>query len=68
MFFCISGAEANEALIKVARRFGEINPSSSGVARKEIISFNGSFHEEQQEVWLPWAKKYAQDLVPNGRI
>ena len=43
-FFCNSGAEANEALIKVARRFGEINPSSSGVARKEIISFNGSFH------------------------
>ena len=43
-FFCNSGAEANEALIKVARRFGVINPSSSGVARKEIISFNGSFH------------------------
>lgn len=38
IFFCNSGAEANEGLIKVARRFG----SASG--RHEILTFTGSFH------------------------
>ncbi|MEK7132522.1 MAG: aspartate aminotransferase family protein [Patescibacteria group bacterium] len=37
VFFCNSGAEANEAAIKLARKFG--NPS-----RNEIITFAGSFH------------------------
>ncbi|MBE2203815.1 MAG: aspartate aminotransferase family protein [Chthoniobacterales bacterium] len=38
VFFCNSGAEANEGLIKLARRFG----SSTG--RHEILTFEGSFH------------------------
>jgi len=38
VFFCNSGAEANEGLIKLARRFG----SESG--RFEILTFEGSFH------------------------
>ncbi|MEI6034153.1 MAG: aspartate aminotransferase family protein [Verrucomicrobiae bacterium] len=38
VFFCNSGAEANEGLIKLARRFG----SDSG--RHEILTFVGSFH------------------------
>ncbi len=38
-FFCNSGAEANEGLIKVARKFG----TASG-ERYEIITFQGSFH------------------------
>lgn len=38
VFFCNSGAEANEGLIKLARRFG----NSSG--RHEILTFEGSFH------------------------
>lgn len=38
VFFCNSGAEANEGLIKLARRFG----SESG--RYEILTFTGSFH------------------------
>lgn len=38
VFFCNSGAEANEGLIKLARRFG----SASG--RHEILTFEGSFH------------------------
>jgi len=38
-FFCNSGAEANEGLIKLARRFGH---AMGG--RTEIITFNGSFH------------------------
>ena len=38
VFFCNSGAEANEGLIKLARKFG----NSSG--RYEIITFKNSFH------------------------
>ena len=40
-FFCNSGAEANEALYKLARRFG--NLTSPG-GRHEIITFRQSFH------------------------
>jgi acetylornithine/N-succinyldiaminopimelate aminotransferase len=39
-FFCNSGAEANEAAIKLARKFG----SEHGDGRYEIITFLGSFH------------------------
>lgn len=38
VFFCNSGAEANEGLIKLARRFG------SATGRHGIITFTGSFH------------------------
>jgi len=38
VFFCNSGAEANEGLYKLARKFG----APSG--RYEIITFTGSFH------------------------
>ncbi len=38
VFFCNSGAEANEGLIKLARRFG------SATGRHGTITFNGSFH------------------------
>ncbi len=38
-FFCNSGAEANEGLIKLARKYGQ---ASGG--RYEIITFTGSFH------------------------
>lgn len=37
-FFCNSGAEANEALFKLARRFGHEE------GRYEVITMNGSFH------------------------
>lgn len=38
VFFCNSGAEANEGLIKLARKFG------STTGRYEILTFEGSFH------------------------
>ena len=38
VFFCNSGGEANEGLIKLARRFG------STTKRHEILTFDGSFH------------------------
>jgi predicted acetylornithine/succinylornithine family transaminase len=43
-FFCNSGAEANEGLIKLARRYGFTKPKDDGSPRHEIITFTGSFH------------------------
>ena len=40
-FFCNSGAEANEALIKLARRF---HYEKGDRSRHEIITFEGGFH------------------------
>ncbi|RKP47224.1 acetylornithine transaminase [Cohnella endophytica] len=41
VFFCNSGAEANEAAIKIARRYHQ---KLKGNDRYEIITFNQSFH------------------------
>lgn len=41
-FFCNSGAEANEALIKLARRFQ--HEVAGNKQRSEIITFHGGFH------------------------
>jgi acetylornithine aminotransferase len=40
MFFCNSGAEANEAAIKLARRYGD----RKGIAHPKIIVLDGAFH------------------------
>ncbi len=40
MFFCNSGAEANEAAIKLARRYGV----QQGIAAPKIIVLEGAFH------------------------
>jgi acetylornithine aminotransferase len=40
VFFCNSGAEANEAAIKIARKYGH----SKGINCPSIITMNGSFH------------------------
>ncbi|MGM0380861.1 MAG: aspartate aminotransferase family protein [bacterium] len=39
-FFCNSGAEANEAALKFARKYSE----RSGSGGKKVLSFNNSFH------------------------
>ncbi|WP_018971154.1 aspartate aminotransferase family protein [Rubritalea marina] len=44
IFFANSGAEANEGLVKLARKFGHTKPAASGEARHEIITFGNSFH------------------------
>ena len=44
VFFANSGAEANDGLIKLARRYGHTHPHSSGNERYEIITFSTSFH------------------------
>jgi len=41
VFFCNSGAEANEAAIKLARRYHQ---KIKGVERYEVITFEQSFH------------------------
>lgn len=43
-FFCNSGAEANEGMIKLARKYGVATPLVDGSPRYEIITFTGSFH------------------------
>ena len=40
MFFCNSGAEANEAAIKLARRYGD----QKGIASPQIVVLDGAFH------------------------
>ena len=44
VFFSNSGAEANDGLIKTARRYGHTKPKENGEPRIEIISFKNSFH------------------------
>ncbi len=44
VFFANSGAEANEGAIKLARKWGRLNPNNAGEHRYEIITFNHSFH------------------------
>ena len=41
MFFCNSGAEANEGAFKIARRWGR---ATGGSSKHEIISLRGAFH------------------------
>ncbi len=41
-FFCNSGAEANEALIKLARRYQHVVKGNA--ERSDIITFEGGFH------------------------
>ena len=42
-FFCNSGAEANDALVKLARKYGHAAPGNEG-PRTEIITLSNSFH------------------------
>jgi len=43
-FFGNSGAEANDGLIKLARKFGQLTAEKPEEARYEVITFNQSFH------------------------
>ncbi len=44
IFFSNSGAEANDGLIKSARRYGHLKPQASGEPRYEVLTFHQSFH------------------------
>jgi acetylornithine/N-succinyldiaminopimelate aminotransferase len=59
VFFCNSGAEANEALIKIARRYAQ---KCKGTDRYEIITFQQSFHGRT----LATLTATGQDKVKDG--
>lgn len=44
IFFSNSGAEANDGLIKSARRYGQRKPQANGKPRFEVLTFQQSFH------------------------
>jgi predicted acetylornithine/succinylornithine family transaminase len=44
IFFSNSGAEANDGMIKTARRFGHARPQADGTPRYEVTTFSQSFH------------------------
>ncbi len=44
IFFSNSGAEANDGLIKSARRYGHAKPQPDGSPRFEVLTFQKSFH------------------------
>lgn len=44
VFFSNSGAEANDGLIKTARRFGHAKRQPCGEPRYEVLTFSQSFH------------------------
>ncbi len=59
VFFCNSGAEANEAALKMARKYG------SAKGKTEIISFNHSFHGRTYgAVTVTGQEKYHKGFAP----
>jgi acetylornithine/N-succinyldiaminopimelate aminotransferase len=68
VFFCNSGAEANETAIKLARRWG----SQNGKGRFEILAAQGSFHGRTlATLSATGQEKYHQGfhpLVPGFRL
>lgn len=67
VFFCNSGAEANEGAIKLARKFGKAGPGSKepGYGRFEIITFNDSFHGRTlATLTATGQKKYQEGFAP----
>jgi predicted acetylornithine/succinylornithine family transaminase len=44
VFFCNSGAEANEAALKFARKWAKKETGSSQTTKTKIVAFSGGFH------------------------
>ena len=62
VFFCNSGAEANEAALKLARKYGR---DRFGAHKTEIISCTNSFHGRTLfTVSVGGQPKYSQDYAP----
>ncbi|WP_426576904.1 aspartate aminotransferase family protein [Xenorhabdus stockiae] len=62
VFFCNSGAEANEAALKIARKYAL---DKHGSHKSEIISFENSFHGRTLfTVTVGGQPKYSQDFAP----
>ncbi len=62
VFFCNSGAEANECAIKIARKWGK---QQRGNSCYEIITFHGSFHGRTLGAVTATAQpKYQESFAP----
>ncbi|TCW07798.1 succinylornithine aminotransferase [Raoultella sp. BIGb0138] len=62
VFFCNSGAEANEAALKLARKYAH---DKSGAEKSEIIAFHHSFHGRTLfTVTVGGQPKYSADYAP----
>ena len=62
VFFCNSGAEANEAAIKIARKYSSLNNATK---KREILTFEGSFHGRTLTTISATAQpKYQQGFEP----
>jgi len=62
VFFCNSGAEANEAALKLARKYAH---DKHGANKNEIVAFSNSFHGRTLfTVSAGGQPKYSQDFAP----
>ncbi|MHA2937255.1 bifunctional succinylornithine transaminase/acetylornithine transaminase [Vibrio sp. RC27] len=62
VFFCNSGAEANEAALKLARKYGN---DKYGETKNEIVAFKSGFHGRTLfTVSAGGQPKYSQDFAP----
>lgn len=62
IFFCNSGAETNEAALKLARKYGH---DKFGADKSEIIAFKNSFHGRTLfTVTVGGQPKYSSDYAP----
>ncbi|MGF6191120.1 aspartate aminotransferase family protein [Serratia sp. 2723] len=62
VFFCNSGAEANEAALKLARKYAR---DSGNGEKNQIVAFNNAFHGRTLfTVSAGGQPKYSQDFVP----
>ncbi len=62
VFFCNSGAEANEAALKLARKYALDN---HGTHKNEIVAFRNAFHGRTLfTVTAGGQPKYSQDFAP----
>jgi len=61
-FFCNSGAEANEAALKLARKYAQ---DKHGAAKNEIVAFSKSFHGRTLfTVSAGGQPQYSKDFAP----
>lgn len=64
IFFCNSGAEANEAALKIARKYARDRFSGQGT-KNQIVAFNNAFHGRTLfTVTAGGQPKYSQDFAP----
>ncbi|VAW34009.1 Acetylornithine aminotransferase [hydrothermal vent metagenome] len=63
VFFCNSGAEANEAALKFARKFGKL--AAGNAAKTKIVAFSGGFHGRTMgSLSVTHKAKYREPFAP----